>query len=308
VLALPAGGFLIADTLNNVVRQVDNAGDISTVYGNGTLCASTTALCGDGLPAAQAQLKWPIGILPDGLGGFLIADSGDHRVRQVNAAGTITTLIGTGTACSALARCGDGGPSELAALNTPRGLFVLGDGTILASDATHRIRARVVDLGATGPTGPVGPAGPGGNDGAPGSNGADGAPGLDGKDGADGLDGAPGPAGAAGPAGPSGPPGKDGLRGQSGPPLPLSVFLSGSRIKLRTHSHVRLRLFVTHGAKVTVRVTRRTRHVRTISRRFRSLGRKSVDLRRLRPGKYRVVVTAKASGRTSVDRATLVVR
>ena len=48
------GGFLIADTNNQRVRQVSPAGTISTVAGDGTV-----GFAGDGGPAVAAQLDEP---------------------------------------------------------------------------------------------------------------------------------------------------------------------------------------------------------------------------------------------------------
>ena len=49
-------------------------------------------------------------------GGFLIADTGNKRIRKVSAAGVITTVAGCG--CARLGT-GDGGPATAASLNNP---------------------------------------------------------------------------------------------------------------------------------------------------------------------------------------------
>lgn len=75
---LPGGGFLFADSNNNVVRKVDAAGKITTVAGN-----HTAAFAGDNAAATSASLNGPqdIGLMPDG--GFLVADTDNFRVRRV---------------------------------------------------------------------------------------------------------------------------------------------------------------------------------------------------------------------------------
>jgi hypothetical protein len=86
------GNLFVADASNNRVRRVDAAtGTITTVAGGGT-----TGL-GDGGPATLAQLGYPEGVALDGSGNLYIADSGNGRIRVVDAAtGTISTLAGNG--------------------------------------------------------------------------------------------------------------------------------------------------------------------------------------------------------------------
>jgi hypothetical protein len=135
VEAMPDGGFLLGD--GGRVRRVMPDGLITTVAGNGSGTFS-----GDGGPAVQAGFegRGDIASLPDG--GFLVVD-GD-RVRRVDAAGTITTVAGTGQSGFA----GDGGPATRARLsladaisNRAGGLAALPDGGFLiADDANHRVR------------------------------------------------------------------------------------------------------------------------------------------------------------------------
>jgi uncharacterized protein (TIGR03437 family) len=81
---------------------------LSTVTGNGT-----AGFSGDGGPATDAMLSSPIGgLAADRAGNLYIADVGNHRVRKVNAAGTISTYAGNGTPGTA----GDGGPAISAPL------------------------------------------------------------------------------------------------------------------------------------------------------------------------------------------------
>ncbi len=94
VLWTGGSDFLIADTGNFNVRAV-TSGTINRVVGTGAACTAT-ALCGDGGLASLAGLGGPYALSTDRAGGYLIADSGGNRIRQVTAAGIITTLAGTG--------------------------------------------------------------------------------------------------------------------------------------------------------------------------------------------------------------------
>jgi hypothetical protein len=130
------GGFLIADTDNNLVRRVSPAGTITTVAG-----ASPGGFSGDGGPATAAQLNQPEGVTTTADGGFLIADSNNSRVRRVSPAGTITTVAGTGT----VGFSGDGGPAIAAQLFGPAGVVATSDGGFLIADSLNN-RVRRVSL------------------------------------------------------------------------------------------------------------------------------------------------------------------
>ena len=99
------GDLYIADSANHVIRKVDHAsGIITTVVGEGGKSGDD----GDGGPASAAHIDGPKGIVFDANWNLLIADSGNAKIRRVDAAtGVITTIAGTGS--SGLS--GDGGPA-----------------------------------------------------------------------------------------------------------------------------------------------------------------------------------------------------
>jgi sugar lactone lactonase YvrE/plastocyanin len=120
-------------------------GTITTVAGNGSLCADPTTGCGDGTAGAGAQVSSPYGVAMDSVGNVYIADESDNRVRKVDAVtGTITTVAGNGTSCSnptANPACGDGGAATAAQLNEPMAVAVDAAGNLYIADlANFRIR------------------------------------------------------------------------------------------------------------------------------------------------------------------------
>lgn len=133
------GSVLITDTnFGRVLRGFPDGG-ASTVVAGGAAGASGffDGYSGDGGPAAAARLSYPFGLaaLPDG--GFVIGDSGNHRVRRVSRDGRISTVAGNGTHGYG----GDGGPALRAALHSPKGLAVTPNGDLLIADSfNHRIR------------------------------------------------------------------------------------------------------------------------------------------------------------------------
>ena len=123
------GGFLIADTSNSRVRKVSATGTITTVAG------TTRGLSGDNGAATAAQLSGPFGVAVTADGGFLIADTGNARVRKVSPAGTITTVAGTTSGLS-----GDNCAADAAKL-FPAGVAVTADGGFLIADqSNNRVR------------------------------------------------------------------------------------------------------------------------------------------------------------------------
>jgi glucose/arabinose dehydrogenase len=134
------GGYLIADAGTARIRRVSPAGTITTVAGTGT-----PGYSGDGGPATAAQLYAPSGVVAMPDGGFLIADTGNSRVRRVFPNGTITTVAGTGTP----GYSGDGGPATVAQLgvNSPYSVAVTADGGFLIGD---EVNARVRRVSSTG--------------------------------------------------------------------------------------------------------------------------------------------------------------
>ena len=84
-----------------------------------------------------AQINTPRGVVATADGGFLIADTGNSRIRKVSAAGAITTVAGNG----GFGFSGDGGPATAAQLNAPYGVAATADGGLLIADGSnHRIR------------------------------------------------------------------------------------------------------------------------------------------------------------------------
>jgi hypothetical protein len=130
---------LLASALLLAAAVPAGADPLSTVAGTGT-----AAFSGDGGPAANAALNFPVAVVAHPAGGYLIADQVNHRVRRVAADGTIITVAGNGTAGFS----GDGGPATAAQLNAPSGLAVAADTSILIADANND-RVRRVAPGGT---------------------------------------------------------------------------------------------------------------------------------------------------------------
>ena len=143
-----SGNVFIADTGNHRVRRVTVDGLIATIAGIGDTESAGGGFSGDGAPAIQAKLKSPNGVAVDAAGNVYIADSGNHRIRQVTADGIITTLAGSGTVgWEEQGFSVDGGPAVFAELKSPWAVAVAVDGNVYIADRSdHRVR-RVEGIG-----------------------------------------------------------------------------------------------------------------------------------------------------------------
>ncbi len=155
-----AGNLYIADSLNQRIRKVNAAGVITTVAGDGT-----EGYGGDGDAALAAQLNRPFGVMPDGAGNLYIADTGNHRIRKVNAAGRISTVAGDATRGYG-GYGGDGGAALAAQLNSPIGMALDGAGNLYIADAGNHLIRKVDTAGVITTVAGSGTAGFSGDGGA----------------------------------------------------------------------------------------------------------------------------------------------
>jgi large repetitive protein len=140
-----AGNLYIADTGNNVVREISAiTGLINTVAGNGA-----AGFQGDSqlASASTVELNSPQGVTADAAGNLYIADTSNQRIRRVDAVtGIITTAVGNGDP-SGLGDgkgtySGDLGPAIDAGLSLPYAVaFDIYGNMLIPDSANHRIRA-----------------------------------------------------------------------------------------------------------------------------------------------------------------------
>jgi sugar lactone lactonase YvrE len=134
VVVEPAGTILIADAGNQRLRRLDlTTGLITTVAGTGAI-----GFAGEGGPANAAVFSGLSGVAVDVAGNIFIADSGNHRIRRIEAAsGTIDTIAGTGVGAFA----GDGGAATAARFFQPSSVAVDAAGNVFVGDSGNaRVR------------------------------------------------------------------------------------------------------------------------------------------------------------------------
>jgi uncharacterized protein (TIGR03437 family) len=127
-----SGTFYIADTNNCVIRKV--AGGTITTY-VGSDANNYTINCGGGgdhALAIDAELDQPIGLALDAAGNLYIADTGNNRIRIVNAATGFITSLSTGSYI----------------LNSPKGVAVDAAGNVYIADTNNSRILKVTSSGS----------------------------------------------------------------------------------------------------------------------------------------------------------------
>jgi len=120
-----AGAVYVADTGNNRVLVRAPDGRVNVVAGTGV-----SGFSGDGGPARRAHLNAPRAVAVDSRGMLYIADTGNNRVRTVDPAGRIATVVGLSWGGT----IPEGGPALRAHIGAPHGVAVSADGTLVVSD------------------------------------------------------------------------------------------------------------------------------------------------------------------------------
>jgi uncharacterized protein (TIGR03437 family) len=154
-----AGDLFIADSANNRVREITATGsflgiatsgltsttggsivpgDIDTVAGSNNLLSSGSSI-GDGGAATSAILQQPYAVAVDQSGNLYIAEREGQRIREVNTAGVINTVAGTGASGVPPS---PSGPALSQPLNFPQGLAIEPSGSLLIADTSNNMIRR----------------------------------------------------------------------------------------------------------------------------------------------------------------------
>jgi len=132
-----SNNLYFTDLSNCQIRRVNTAGIIELVAGT-----SRYGFLGDGGPAPAASLADPRGIALDLSNNIYFCDTGNSRVRRIDAiTQIIDTVVGNGTS----AYGGDGGLAVNASLSTPTGVATDSAGNLYIADTDNQC-IRYVDM------------------------------------------------------------------------------------------------------------------------------------------------------------------
>jgi hypothetical protein len=137
-LALGPGGLSIADDGGHLVYTVDGTGTIHIIAGNGTTVTTTPGL------ALDTGLLLPAGLAADAAGDIYISDEAANRVYEVYPVTSngvnISGPLGTGVT----GYTGDGGPANMATMNSPLTIALDGSSNLFAIDFNNQALREVV--------------------------------------------------------------------------------------------------------------------------------------------------------------------
>jgi DNA-binding beta-propeller fold protein YncE len=134
----PQGRLYFADTGNHLIRMIDEDGIVRRVAGLAPVDGlPQNGYEGDGGPAVDAKLNFPVDLAFDSDGTLYFSDVQNHCVRAIDPDGSIRTAVGQ---CGVKGFEGDGGPPEDALLNLPFGIEVANDKLVVSDTGNGRIR------------------------------------------------------------------------------------------------------------------------------------------------------------------------
>lgn len=91
-----SGAYFLADAKQHAIFRISREGVKELIAGGGE-----AGFSGDGGAAVDAKLNSPLGLAADAQGNLYIADTGNGRIRVIDAGGTIRTIAGCGIDCGA---------------------------------------------------------------------------------------------------------------------------------------------------------------------------------------------------------------
>ena len=180
----PEGAFYFVDSFNDQVDKMDASGHVTVVAGVGPFNGDYTikdhgwsvgGYTGDGGPAVDAQLMFPITLAMDAQGNLYISDHLNDAIRKVDANGIITTVAGVGPSATwakgpwvpgVQPKGGDGGPATQGVLESPWGITFDAQGNLYIADRDHHAIRKVdtngiiTTVAGTGQQGYSGDGGP----------------------------------------------------------------------------------------------------------------------------------------------------
>ena len=131
-----AGNLYVADTGNQAIRKISAAKAVTTVAGTG----QTGAL--DNADGKQATFNGPRGLCVATDGTIFVADTTNHCIRKITAAGAVSLFAGKAGTSGHV-----NGNGAAARFNEPTGVAIDTDGTLFVADTANNIIRKITATG-----------------------------------------------------------------------------------------------------------------------------------------------------------------
>ena len=130
----PKGSIYAANYLDNNILKITQQGTVSIFAGTGQTGAANGA-------ANAATFNLPNSVALDQAGNLYVSDGVNNLIRKISAAGTVTTLAGSGAAGAA------DSTGTAASFNGPAGLAVDAAGNVYVADANNNLIRKITPAG-----------------------------------------------------------------------------------------------------------------------------------------------------------------
>ena len=131
-----SGNVYVTERVNGTVRKITVDGIVTTVAGSPMQPGSA-----DGTGTA-ARFAAPSGIAVDAVGNLYVADTGNHTIRKITAAGVVSTLAGLAGSSGTT-----NGTGSAARFSSPRGIAVDGSGNVYVAEPMSETIRRITPSG-----------------------------------------------------------------------------------------------------------------------------------------------------------------
>ena len=132
------GNIYVADTGNHLVRKISAGGVVTTLAGERGVCGTSDGT-GPSVGTNIARFNAPAGVAVDNSGNVYVADTQNHTIRKVTAAGVVSTLAGLAGSFGST-----DGTNAAARFNRPMAIVIDANSNLFVLDSGNHVVRKLV--------------------------------------------------------------------------------------------------------------------------------------------------------------------